>query len=109
MMDYDLAFSEIENLEIVEPVGFKQMMDLVTRSKLVITDSGGLQKEAFFNKTPCLTLRDETEWMELVEAGWNLICPPNNFQNVVRHAQKHLGKKGREVFHMDVVTLLTKS
>jgi UDP-GlcNAc3NAcA epimerase len=49
------------------------MVQLLKKTKLVLTDSGGLQKEAFFFKTPCITLRDQTEWVELVENGYNVL------------------------------------
>jgi UDP-N-acetylglucosamine 2-epimerase (non-hydrolysing) len=56
---------------LVEPVGYREMLTLVRHARLALTDSGGLQKEAFFLATPCLTLRRTTEWPETVEAGWN--------------------------------------
>jgi UDP-GlcNAc3NAcA epimerase len=59
------------NIHIVEPVGYLEMVWLETRAMLVATDSGGVQKEAFFHGKPCITLRDETEWVELVTSGWN--------------------------------------
>ena len=62
-----------ENVKIIEPVGYLEMVYLLERCKLVMTDSGGLQKEAFFFKKPCITLRDETEWVELVSNGFNTI------------------------------------
>jgi UDP-GlcNAc3NAcA epimerase len=55
-----------KQIQILEPVGYFDMMALLTRCKAVITDSGGLQKEAYFAGKPCITLRDETEWVELV-------------------------------------------
>lgn len=55
----------------IEPVGYFDMIELIKHTKLILTDSGGLQKEAFFFKKPCITLRDETEWLELVECGAN--------------------------------------
>lgn len=61
------------DLTIIEPVGYLEMVYLLNRCKLVMTDSGGLQKEAFFFKKPCITLRDETEWVELVENEFNTI------------------------------------
>jgi UDP-GlcNAc3NAcA epimerase len=57
--------------DTVEPLGYMDMMSYLQGCKAVITDSGGLQKEAYFFKKPCLTMRDETEWVELIEAGVN--------------------------------------
>jgi UDP-GlcNAc3NAcA epimerase len=60
-------------LWIIEPVGYFDMLELLKACRLVLTDSGGLQKEAFFFKKPCVTLRDETEWVELVAHGVNTL------------------------------------
>jgi len=65
---------ELANATIIEPVGYLNMVWLIDNSNLIITDSGGLQKEACFFSKPCLTLRDETEWVELVDAGVNVLC-----------------------------------
>jgi UDP-GlcNAc3NAcA epimerase len=64
------------NLECiaVEPVGYFDMIHLLKHCTFVLTDSGGLQKEAFFFKKPCITLRDETEWVELTEYGFNILA-----------------------------------
>jgi len=58
------------NITIIDPVGYFDMLELLKNCKLVVTDSGGLQKEAFFNKKHCVIVRDETEWVELVENGF---------------------------------------
>jgi len=65
------------NITIIEPVGYLQMIWLLDHCILVVTDSGGLQKEAYFFRKPCITTRDETEWVELVESGWNVVVGAN--------------------------------
>jgi len=62
-----------EKLTIIDPVGYLEMVWLIDNCELVMTDSGGLQKEAYFFSKPCITLRDETEWVELVEIGANIL------------------------------------
>lgn len=61
------------HLHVVEPVGYLEMVWLEENCRLICTDSGGVQKEAYFFGKPCLTMRDETEWIELVDNGWNQI------------------------------------
>jgi UDP-GlcNAc3NAcA epimerase len=61
------------SVELVEPVGYVEMLALMRGARAVLTDSGGVQKEAYFVGTPCVTLRDETEWRETVELGWNTL------------------------------------
>ena len=63
-----------KNITIIDPVGYLEMVWLIDNSYMVITDSGGLQKEAFFFKKPCITLRDETEWIELIENRFNVLA-----------------------------------
>jgi len=64
---------DIENLTIIEPVGYLEMVWLIANCSFVMTDSGGLQKEAYFFEKQCVTLRDETEWVELVDCGANTL------------------------------------
>lgn len=64
---------KLENLTIIEPIGYLEMVWFIDNCSLVMTDSGGLQKEAFFFHKPCITLRDETEWVELVDNNFNVL------------------------------------
>lgn len=69
-----LMESLIKSIIIIEPVGYLEMVLLEKNAKLIITDSGGVQKEAYFHQVPCITMRNETEWTELVENGSNSLC-----------------------------------
>lgn len=62
-------------LHIVDPLGYVAMIGAAAGARAVLTDSGGLQKEAFMLDVPCITLREETEWLETLEGGWNQLCP----------------------------------
>ncbi|MCK4716325.1 MAG: UDP-N-acetylglucosamine 2-epimerase (non-hydrolyzing) [Candidatus Marinimicrobia bacterium] len=59
-----------DNLFLIDPVSYREMIALEKHARAIITDSGGVQKEAFFARVPCLVIRGETEWVELVENGW---------------------------------------
>ncbi len=80
------------NLRVIEPLGYLDMVRLVSESRLVMTDSGGLQKEAFFMQVPCITLRDETEWVETVQAEGNIVvgADPARLMAAYQHWQTRL-------------------
>jgi UDP-N-acetylglucosamine 2-epimerase (non-hydrolysing)/UDP-GlcNAc3NAcA epimerase len=61
----------LEHLRLVPPLGYLDFMKLLAHTSVVLTDSGGVQKEAYLARVPCITLRDTTEWTETVELGWN--------------------------------------
>jgi UDP-GlcNAc3NAcA epimerase len=63
--------ADFPNVRFLDPVGYTTMAVLTKHAALVVTDSGGLQKEAYFHKVPGLILRNETEWVELIETGWS--------------------------------------
>jgi len=70
-------------IRVIEPVGYLDMVMAEKHARLVATDSGGMQKEAFFYRVPCVTLREETEWTELIDLGWNRLAPPVSTAAVV--------------------------
>ena len=78
----------------IDPLPYFDMVELERNAALVVTDSGGVQKEAFFYQVPCVTLRAETEWPELVELGWNRLAPPTDSSSVLVALRAALGSRG---------------
>jgi UDP-GlcNAc3NAcA epimerase len=83
-------------IRIIDPVGYLDMMALVDGCTRVLTDSGGLQKEAYFFRKPCVTLRDATEWTETIEAGWNRLWAVPDYaprREIDAYGDGHAAKK----------------
>ena len=72
-----------ESIVVLPPVGYLDMLILLSASRSVITDSGGIQKEAYILGCPCFTLRNETEWKETVNVGWNQLVQPQNLSEAI--------------------------
>jgi UDP-GlcNAc3NAcA epimerase len=74
-------------IRMLEPVGFLDMISLERNARLIATDSGGVQKEAYFHQVPCMTLRDETEWVETIDARWNVLVNADTVDGITETAQ----------------------
>jgi len=99
------------NVQVIEPVGYLDMVMLEKHARLIATDSGGVQKEAFFYRVPCVTLRNETEWVELVDAGWNRLAPPQEVATIVEAvciAQESIGADIHPYGKGDAAELIAK-
>ena len=89
--------SRVQGLRLIEPASYFDMMALEQNAAVIATDSGGIQKEAYFHGVPCVTLRSETEWTELVETGWNVLCDSNDPQQIANVILRTQGQMGRDV------------
>lgn len=95
LSQYGITLS-VRGLRVIDAVGYLDMIQLERSACIILTDSGGVQKEAFFYRKPCVTLRDETEWVELVELGWNCIAPPVSVERILEAVGMMYGKQGQE-------------
>lgn len=85
------------SIRLIDPLSYLDMVQLEKYAAVIATDSGGVQKEAFFYKVPCVTIRDETEWVELLESGWNRLAPPVGKQEIVDAVAEASGNRGKDV------------
>ena len=94
MSEFAVQRDSFRNIFFIEPQSYLDMVRLLEGSRLVLTDSGGLQKEAYILQKPCVTLRDTTEWVETVEEGWNILAGPQ-YEEIIRCAEKLDGYSGK--------------
>jgi len=86
-----------KSIMLIEPVGFLDMIKLEKAASLIMTDSGGVQKEAYFYQKPCITLRDQTEWTELLESDWNYLLPTTQIKMLPAIVEQRLNQLGQSV------------
>jgi UDP-N-acetylglucosamine 2-epimerase len=86
-----------DNVKVIEPTGYIDLLLLLKHCKKVLTDSGGLQKEAFFLKKPCITLRNETEWIETLIDGWNYTVG-DNIASILEKVNANIPEKQTNYF-----------
>jgi UDP-GlcNAc3NAcA epimerase len=84
-----LASRAIPNITMVDPLGYFDLQAVASGAGVIFTDSGGLQKEAYFHKVPCVTLRDNTEWVETVAAGWNRLWTRDGYETPKREIPEY--------------------
>ena len=100
---------EPERVEIIEPLGYFDLHALLGRASMVFTDSGGLQKESYFHGKPCVTLRNETEWTETVDHGWNRLWTQADFAkprtSIPDYGDGHAARRIVEIVHQFATSL----
>jgi len=98
-----------DNIIVIEPLSYIKFIHLMSKSAKVITDSGGIQKEAYILKKPCITLRSETEWIETVSLGWNILLNPENSSDFADKIDNFIPKGNYEaLFGENVASKMVK-
>ena len=97
-----------KNIQLTDPQGYLDFIALENSAKRIITDSGGIQKEAYILKKPCITLRTETEWVETVDEKWNLLINPQEENIAPKIASFSPPENQRDVFGKNVTEKMVK-
>ncbi|WML46109.1 non-hydrolyzing UDP-N-acetylglucosamine 2-epimerase [Neobacillus sp. PS3-40] len=97
LASYGLDLNEIPNLKVIEPVGYLDMLTLEANAQKIITDSGGVQKEAYFMKVPCITVREQTEWVETLEEDANILAG-TSVEKILEGIKKEVSPSYKDVF-----------
>lgn len=95
-----VELASVPNLTLLPPLGYVDMTALLRGARIALTDSGGLQKEAYVHGVPCITLRDRTEWVETVDAGWNAVVGTDATE-VARVLELHHASYGNEPWYQE--------
>ncbi len=94
-------FSKTQRIKLIDPVSYLDMLELERNAKAILTDSGGVQKEAYWFRIPCFTLREETEWVETIESGWNILVGSET-EPIVKQVRQRMERRsirlGKGVF-----------
>jgi UDP-GlcNAc3NAcA epimerase len=94
-----------KGVEIIEPVGYLDMCQLLNGAAVVLTDSGGMQKEAYFHRVPCVTLRTETEWVETIEHGWNRLWSDDDYlprRDIAEYGDGHAAQAILDILRKEI-------
>lgn len=96
--DFGLLDQFSDNIHAIDPLGYLDMLKLMRYSRNILTDSGGIQKEAYILKVPCITLRENTEWVETLDGGWNVLVGADNKKILAALQNKNPAKGDTSVF-----------
>lgn len=97
LAEYGLNLGDVPNLKVIDPVGYLDMLTLEANAKKIVTDSGGVQKEAYFMKVPCVTIREQTEWVETLSGEANILTGTDT-EKILAAVQKEVNPEYKEVF-----------
>ena len=99
---------QYSNVVFSKPLGYIDFLSLLSGAKKIITDSGGIQKEAYLRKKPCITIRPETEWIETVEDGWNILCDPLSLDFIDKIDSFNPTNPQTDIFGKNVATKMSE-